>query len=513
MAKTNLFTASLLPLLLIACAGSPESTEADPTAKPPARPSTEGPKAPPVQGKPQASDLVESLGVFVTNAGSTTPDGTRARPFASIQQAIDAGKKAGKRVYVCAGSYSEALVVADSISVIGGLDCSKPEWTIGAPNARSKVVSPTSPAIIARSIVTATKLSGLGVVAPNATEAGASSIALLAEKSPALSISSSELAAGDGSKGADGADPTLLLQSGSVEGTVALDWAVCEPGTCSQKVDGSGWVKLGPNPGGTSVCGGAADQNGEAGGAGGSGGLWRWEMGAFQKRWVVYDAVSNADSGEVRTSAVGIGGDNGVNGTLGSLGPDGYVTADGTAGTDGKPGKGGSGGGGSAPRDSDPPIGTVARGASGAGGGAGGCPGLAGTQGQGGGASIAVALVESPIEIEDCRMTSRAGGASGLGSFGVRPSRGGAAAPGFTLSGNGGPGGNGGLAGTSGNGGAGPSFGVAHSGGAPVMKGSSSASAGAGGQGASARTRVMGVGGDVTIAATPNGLSEPIHAF
>ena len=522
MAKTNLFTASLLPLLLIACAGSAEQTEGDATAKPPARSTTDGsdPKAPPVPGKPQTGDLVESLGVFVTSAGSATPDGTRARPFPSIQQGIDAAKKVGKRVYVCAGSYSEALVLADSISVIGGLDCSKPEWTVGGPDARTKIVAPTSPAITARAITTPTKIAGLDVVAPNATDPGASSIGLFADKSPALIVASSSITAGDGAKGRDGAEGILLVQTGTIDGIPSEPGVECTAATCKQYTENNQpkYYKPNDNAGATSICAGAPGHDGEPGGAGGSGGLSELYLGPDGEPLM---APYKGNSfylpafGEVRYSTPGAAGLNGGNADpVGTLGADGYAPANGTPGTDGSPGKGGSGGAGLQFEGWQPyREGTIFRGTSGAGGGAGGCPGLAGGAGEGGGASIAIALVESPILIENAKVVSATGGAPGLGAFGSKPGRGGA--PGY------GPypaqasrnGGNGGVAGTSGNGAAGPSFGIAHVGAAPRTT-SSVVTPGSGGASVPARTKAdNGVGALTSIAATPDGLSEAIHAF
>ena len=517
MAKTNLFSASLLPLLLIACGGF--SGESDPGANGNPLPDAgvaQDPKAPPVPGKPQTSDLVESLGVFVTNAGSATPDGTRARPYPSIQQGIDAAKKVGKRVYVCAGSYPEALVLADSISVIGGLDCSKPEWVVGAPDARSKVVSPTSPAITARAITSATKISGLDVVAPNATEPGSSSIGVFADNSPALVVASSSITAGDGAKGTNGAEGTQLNQTAMHDGVPSIDWVECSPATC--KKVGIGYEKVMGAAGAISNCGGLPSQDGERGGDGGSGGLWvARQPDGVTYVWQIYGAANGPDVGGPGTSAVGTPGTNGPPAAqVGSLSSTGYAPADGNPGTDGQPGRGGAGGAGTSPSLA-PSLATytkIYRGISGAGGGGGGCPGLSGKPGTGGGASIALALVESAIVIEETKLVSGAGGAAGLGAFGSAPRRGGS--PGYgpypaQASGNGG---NGGVAGTSSNGSAGPSFAIAHVGGAPTLDNASKTEAGRGGAGVPARTKTEnGVGTPTSIAATPDGLSEAIHAF
>jgi len=514
MAKTNLFTASLLPLLLLACG---EFSGEESNGSQPAGTEQTGPKAPPVEGKPQTSELVESLGVFVTSTGSTTPDGTRARPFPSIQQGIDAGKKVGKRVYVCAGSYSEALVLADSISVIGGLDCSKPEWTIGAPDARSKVIAPTSPAITARAISAATKISGFDVVAPNATEPGASSIGLLADKSPALVVASSSITAGDGAKGADGAEGVQLNQTAMHDGVPALASVQCNAGnplTCP--LESGKFKRVAGSAGAVSECGGTPAQNGEKGGDGGSGGLYVVLKIDLSYDFGVYN-FQGPQAGGPGTGAVGAAGIDGAAApAAGLVSSMGYVPADGNPGTDGQPGKGGAGGAGGPPSYAAVTVAedTVHRGVGGAGGGAGGCPGLAGQPGKGGGASIAIALVQSAIKIEETSMVAGIGGASGLGAFGSAPRRGGAPGYAAVAAQASGHGGNGGVAGTSSNGSAGPSFAIAHVGGAPSLDNASKAEAGKGGTGVPARTKTEnGVGTPTSIAATPDGLAEALHAF
>ncbi|MBS2020245.1 MAG: hypothetical protein JST00_45720 [Deltaproteobacteria bacterium] len=515
MAKSTLFSAaSLLSLLVVACGDF--SGQSEPDVSGPSQPGAPGgPKAPPVDGKPVTSDLVESLGVFVTEKGVAGADGTRARPFGSIQAGIDAAKQVGKRVYVCAGSYAEALTIADSISVIGGLDCSQPEWKVGAADARSRLVAPKSPAITARQIVTATKIAGFDVVAPNATEPGGSSIGLLAEKSPALVVASSSITAGNGAKGADGVEGIQLVQTGTLENRWSIPAAECNALTC--KAVAGGFQKIAGTSGATSVCQGADGHDGESGGDGGSGGLWRAVL-AGGTTYVWEPVPGNAaDLGGAGTGAAGAAGTDGVPpAVVGTLGPAGYVAADGNRGSNGQPGKGGAGGAGGAPNINPATVlaASTYRGESGAGGGAGGCPGLAGDPGQGGGASIAVALVESPISIEDSSLIAGAGGASGLGALGSTPRRGGALAGGATSTQASGAGGNGGVAGTSSNGSAGPSFGIAHVGAAPTLKGSSKAEAGKGGAGVEARTKPgNGVSTTTSIAATPEGLSEAVHAF
>ena len=155
---------SLLALTIAACGSS--GSDSPPGTEPGAGPNgTDGgpdapaPSAPAVTGTPVNDELTDQLGVFVSPTGADNADGTRAHPLARIQPAIDLAHKVGKRVYVCTGVYREALVVADSNSIIGGLDCSGEVWKTGA--AHSRVESPTVPAMLAKDIVTATRIEAL----------------------------------------------------------------------------------------------------------------------------------------------------------------------------------------------------------------------------------------------------------------------------------------------------------------------------------------------------------------
>jgi len=156
----------------------------------------------------------------------------------------------------------------------------------------------------------------------------------------------------------------------------------------------------------------------------------------------------------------------------------------------------------------------VWRAASGDAGGAGGCPGLAGTPGKGGGGSIALALVESPLVLDGAELVSMKAGSAGKGVFGSDATAGGAAGVGWSVDPifTGRPGGRGGLAGVSTNGSSGPSLGVIHSGAAPKIMGSTKIVPGPGGAGVDAQVRTV-LGSTKTIPATEAGLSEAIHAL
>jgi len=512
------FALGVLPLAIAACrvfGSDNEGASPPPAGEQPGVPPAPGetPKAPPVGGPAASEELTEKFGVFVAPSGADRGDGTRARPLAHIQPAIDLAKKLGKRVYVCSGVYREALVVSDSISIIGGLSCATPEWKTGAPPAR--VESPTSPAILAKDIVTATRLESLDVVAPSATTPGSSSIGLLGERASALVIATSKIVAGDAAKGEDGTEGIALTNAATANGAPATAAEVCagQFSACLASPNYKPPAKLG----GTNTCAGAPGFVAEAGGYGGSGGTWETYLKTFQFapslpsfRLFENKGALDAAPGQVRTAAVGAAGTAGQNGAaIGVISAAGYQPGDGSNGGNAGAGSGGSGEAGQSPPGPAPDAsGTKWVGRTGASGGAGGCPGLAGTAGKGGGASIAVLLVASATTFDATEIVSGRGGDAGLGAFGSLPTPGGtAAAPAAA-------GGRGGAAGISGNGGAGPSIGIAHVGAAPKLVGTTKATPGKGGAAVEERTRTDdALGVTSTVPATPAGLSTDILAL
>lgn len=496
-----------------------EPTTADPAAPTRDNAAADVPKAPPVGGTPSPNELTDELGVFVSTGGQPNAEGTHARPLASIQAGIALAKRGGKRVYVCSGTFHETLAVADSISVIGGLDCTASEWRVGA--TRTRVESPSSPAVLAANITSATRLEGLDIVAPNATEPSASSIGLLATHASALVIVNTKIASGNGMKGDDGADGVQLANSPTASGGPSTIAAACVyPTTCAFAFN-IGWFRPLPATAGTNACLGAPGHAALPGGVGGSGGVWEPvnDVSAFHFHPYKANPANSSDGGDTNhTSAAGTDGTDGDSATAnGSMTSDGYTPTNGKAGVDGSPGAGGAGGAGRTPEpDFDPNTAGVTgvwRGMSGAGGGAGGCPGLAGSAGKGGGASIATLLVDSSVTFDNAELRAGHGGDAGHGTLGSAPTAGGSPGPNVLYSPmNGKSGGRGGAAGVSGNGSSGPSIGIAHTGGAPDIRKTTTITAGGGGAAIPARTRnTLGV--IKTVPATPAGLSKDILAL
>ncbi len=459
----------------------------------------------------------EGFGVFVSaSLGTAAGDGTRAKPFASMQTAINAAKASNKRVYACAGSYAENLTFADGVSVFGYFACSGGSWTTSA--GRAIIAAPSSPAAHATNIVTATRVEGLEIVAPDAAASSGSSIGLMANGSPALAFFHSRIHAGIAKAGDSGVEGIALQQSGSINGGANTTVNECGFNLFACDAANTGGA------GGTSICTGAPGHNGGAGGSGGFAG--RYQSGPVpvvepptRGLPLVGTATTavGANFDGVHSAASGANGVDGATGTsalaMGTISASGYTPADGAPGVDGTPGMGGGGGSGHAPVGTLPNTNSDWYGVSGAGGGAGGCPGLAGTPGKGGGASIAILAVDSPMQFHASTIESSAGGAGGLGTFGSTATLGGypgddVAGPSYGPNPLAGKGGRGGDAGMSGQGAGGPSIGVASHGAAPTLD--APPVVGAGGAAAPARGNLAT---DQTIAASAAGLSAPTYTF
>ena len=163
------------------------------------------PLAPPPPA-PKPDELTEPFGIFVTTTGAPDGAGTRADPISTMSAGIIKAKAAKKRLYVCAGTYPEALTLEDGVSIVANLKCTTPTaWELNG--AHALLASPTSPALIARNIRTPTRVDGLDVIAPAGTEAEPSSIAFLAVDAVQLTLTTGKLEAQAGRNGVDGVNP------------------------------------------------------------------------------------------------------------------------------------------------------------------------------------------------------------------------------------------------------------------------------------------------------------------
>jgi hypothetical protein len=452
----------------------------------------------PIEGAPSI-DVRDDAGFFVAPSGNDSADGSRARPFATLARAIYEAKMTQRNVFACQGTFKEDVVLVEGVSMLGGLDCSRPEWPMS--DAMTRIESPRSPAVQATFIATPIRFEGFEVIAPEGKRSGESSIAFYTQGTPSITIVRSRLVAKNGANGADGVEPPAIVVSGNVngeDGATSIDVCSSIYYLCPPPLPGSA-------VGGNVTCNGKADAN-IRGGNGGQPGLFRTfrnEQGTFVAVEVYQNNPANdSKPGEGRNAYPGAPGRDGASATgFGTMSVAGYTPKNGTAGTDGTNGSGGSGGKGSWPRPTRSD--TIYRGFGGAGGGAGGCGGVAGTPGEGGGASIGLFATRSSAQLVAVEILTGNGGAGGRGTFGAAATRGGAPGKADTLN-VGASGGNGGRAGTSGSGAGGPSIGIAYSGTTPTLV-ETKFSIGQGGAGVPTLTRPDGVGGTSTILASGDG--------
>ena len=127
----------------------------------------------PIEGTPKVDELTEAFGVFVAPHGVAGNDGSRSKPLPSLAAARELAKAKSKRIYVCQGSFKEAIVIERGIPMIGGLDCTAPIWK--QTGARTRIEAPSSPAITAYDVDVPTRIEGFDVYAPDGTNAKPSS--------------------------------------------------------------------------------------------------------------------------------------------------------------------------------------------------------------------------------------------------------------------------------------------------------------------------------------------------
>ena len=458
--------------LLAACGSASEATSTQPTQPTFVNPGTSG--------------------VFVSSSlGNDANDGTFSRPLRTLGAAIVTAQKSGMAVLACAETFTERVDVTASVTIQGGFRCADFSWS--STNEHARLESATSPALRVHD-ADALSLTRFDIVAldvpRSARPEDSTALALEVRNVKNVHLTSSLLRAGKGRDGDDSKLPPPFLGRG-LNGAAAIDAGKCaESGRCESAPgvlaahpggaggvgqcveDLAGPVVLASHPGGN---GGSGDQTNNSNFVlAGSPGLPQDVTPATAKGGWFNSAGTNGADGDV-----GSAGPNGV----ALLTANGFVIGDGTAGKTGAAGQGGGGGGSgdhiNQPTDACgvdrcPPYRAGSwQGAAGAGGGAGGCPGRAATAAGGGGASIALFLVESSATLDDVRIEARGGGIGGLGSLGTPPTDGGSGGNGapYGHGGAGGHGGRGGFAGGTGHGASGPTYGLVHAGGAPTMNG------------------------------------------
>lgn len=354
----------------------------------------------------------ERCGVWVSSTlGNDSHEGTRAKPVATLQQAITLAQGGVARVYACGEEYNEAVTLPAGVSLFGGFDCQHGWRYVGEP-ARAQIQSP--PKLAALTLLaseTTSLVADVNVTAGDAVEPGASSIAVLARPNSRARFRRVTLAAGNGADGTDGKPGHHGGQPAfkGLAGNDGMDACTTDPGlgglgTMIECADGT-----------VSISGEGGDANQVFANAG---------LDGFPFPDPNLQGYGTGGKGEDSASGAactpGLGGAHGQDGEhgagaseFGRLTLDGYLGARGEDGKPGTPGQGGGGGGAS--------LGSLLCGAAphgGAGGGAGGtggCGGRGGEGGQAGGASIALAVLSDDIHLENAILKAGKGGNGGNG--------------------------------------------------------------------------------------------------
>ncbi|WP_437960790.1 hypothetical protein WME76_14825 [Sorangium sp. So ce119] len=360
------------------------------------------------------SAVRDQCAVFARAGAAARGDGTKARPYASLADAIENAN--GKRVLACtSGEFKGSVTVGVAAEVIGGFDCDA-DWTWSA-EAQSIIEGDANKAALTLTKgASGAKLRSFKIVAADATEAGGSSIGVAVDDIDA-ELSSVAVVAGNGMDGARGETPTAGSDgarapddvSNACVGTVygGLPGATtCEDGETSGGVGGLGGMPATDGGNGQKGQDGAPlpTENPDGNGLGGAG-----------------QAVAQSNCARGKDGvpgARGNSGDPGIETTLTLAGPTG---GNGTSGMSGVRGQGGGGGGGAkAGQFCAAGGGTFADGvgASGGGGGAGGCGGKAGTGGKAGGSSIGILSLGTSLVLTDVTVAVGKAGNGGTGGDG-----------------------------------------------------------------------------------------------
>ncbi|NUP10379.1 MAG: hypothetical protein HOW73_30380 [Polyangiaceae bacterium] len=362
----------------------------------------------------------DDCGVFVS-PGATGGDGTKAKPLASVAEAIESRATS---IYVCGDKLVEAVSLPPALALYGGFDCGA--WTFEEAS-RTEITAGAE-------VVPLTLLGGGGAVvegfvvrASGGVGPSSSSIAMIADQATAT-LRRVDFVSGNAQPGLGGTpgDPGTPGNPGS--STTSASSALGGTSSCNAKGGRGGSAASQDEPGDAGEPS-SQDNGGDAGcTAGGQG-----------------DTGGTGDAGDDSSG-------------FGTISIAGFTPP--AIGSNGEPGASGGGGGGGGSKIATP------RG--GAGGGAGGCGGTPGTPGTSGGSSIAIVSLDAGLTFVDCTATVGDGGDGGSGGPGGPGGDGGMPGSGACSGGKGGKGGDGGRGG---HGAGGHSLIVAFVGDAPDLDG------------------------------------------
>jgi hypothetical protein len=368
--------------------------------------------------------------------GADTNDGTQSAPVLTVTKAIELAAGINIPIYICAGTYKEHVeVTTDNLALRGGFTCDSSVWTYDR-GKRARIAPSTKNEALRVKDVNGLEVTDLELVSANATTPGASSVAIFVSGSEDVVFTRLHAAAGNGADGENGVYGEFAYKAAEeLAGNDAPD-----------ETNGALPVECACE--GTDIV----TRGGRGGDAQGDGNVGQpSELGAGEGGVVGSCGGSPSGSGQDGANApVAPDGDGAA--SRGTVGSSGWITAPGHDGDNSAPGQGGGGGAGGP---------TSASGAGG-GGACGGCGGKGGAAGTGGGASIALLVFNSKVDVQACTLNSSAGGGGGDGAAGQDGQEGGLRGNGSAEGCDGGKGGRGGKGGAGGGGAGGISVGIVY---------------------------------------------------
>jgi hypothetical protein len=415
-------------------AGPAAETGAPPIVVPPLEPGCDATKDP-----SEAPCLVsDGGGVFVAPLGDDASPGTKAQPLRTIAKALAVARdRAQTRVFICDGTYPEALTLggnADGIGLYGGFACADWRYTTFQPK-----ILPPAPAIALKldTLQRPARIQDLEIAAPDAVAAGTSSIAVFVTRSQDVAFKRVKLVAGKGASAAPApASATNQLANALLSGNGPQHaTAGALPKTCTCPV-------FGTSTGGGGGHNGFAE-DGQPGSAVPTNPAWAGVsgMGGYTN---VNCATSGGNGYPGGAGAAVVGGSAAA--AWGTLTAEGWTPSLAAGAPVANPGQGGGGGGAKEAGSTIAEIG-------GGGGGCGSCGGAGGSGGRPGGSSIALLSFQSTVELVASALVTANGAAGGQGGTGETASQPGAGAGGWGCAGGSGGRGAGGSGGGGGTGG------------------------------------------------------------
>ena len=347
--------------------------------------------------KDSAACVDDGYGVFVSPMGKASGAGTKSDPMLTISGALGQTSTAKNRVYICEGTYAEAVSVSTAVNLYGGFDCGT--WAYGMKPVK---VAPSAAGIALTVTASGVTVEDIEFDAKDGVNPGDSSIAVFVSGAQNVLFRRVIAIGGAGQEG--GAPVATANYDGGVAPTGNA--ATSDFGALQQDCAGvcaNGVHSIGGN-GGVGALSGATSSDGADGGppiapnppgADGIGG----------KGKIV--GCNPADPGANALPATG-----GASGAqkAGQLTASAWQRTDGISGQFGGVAQGGGGGSGGTHA-------TPSNNGGGGGGGCGGCGGAGGVGGMTGGSSFALLSYKAVIALDSCTLkTAKAGDGRSGGS-------------------------------------------------------------------------------------------------